>query len=410
LGIDPTSTKLHLGRTVALRKLNEFAKLGHNVTFLIGDFTALVGDTSDKDSERPILTPEEIEENFKTYKKQAEKILDFSKIKVRKNSEWLSKLTYADVFKLKQQFSLNDFISRELIKKRLGEGKKIRLDETEYPIMQGYDSHFMDTDLQIGGTDQTFNMQAGRTLQKRLRNKESYILATEFLMGTDGRKMSKRWGNVISPSVVSDEYGSDALRVYEMFLGPLEQSKAWDPKAITGSRRFIDRVWQIQQKVQQEQSSQEEADRTNLLVENVTNYIESGKFNLVVSEFMKYLNFIDKSGKIGKQSYETFLKTLAPYTPFITEELWERVGNKYSIHQSSWPEAIKREQSVNQVPIPITVNGKLIGTILLPEGLGDTEEEILDFVRNNEKFAHRLENLTVKKIVYKRGKIFNIAT
>ena len=137
LGIDPTSTKLHLGHTVALRKLNEFAKLGHNVTFLIGDFTALVGDTSDKDSERPILTPEEIEENFKTYKKQAEKILDFSKINVRKNSEWLSKLTYAQLFKLKQQFSLNDFISRELIKKRLGEGKRIRLDETEYPIMQG---------------------------------------------------------------------------------------------------------------------------------------------------------------------------------------------------------------------------------------------------------------------------------
>jgi len=197
LGIDPTSTKLHLGHTVALRKINEFAKLGHNVTFLIGDFTALVGDTSDKDSERPILTSEEIEENFKTYKKQAEKILNFSKIKVRKNSEWLSKLTYAQVFKLKQQFSLNDFISRELIKKRLGEGKRIRLDETEYPIMQGYDSYFMDTDLQIGGTDQTFNMQAGRTLQKRLRNKESYILATEFLMGTDGRKMSKSWGNAI---------------------------------------------------------------------------------------------------------------------------------------------------------------------------------------------------------------------
>lgn len=197
LGIDPTATKIHLGNAVVLRKLNEFAKLGHNVTFLIGDFTALVGDTSDKDSERPILTSQEIEKNFRTYKEQAGKVLDFSKIKVRKNSEWLSKLTYTEVFKLKQQFSLNDFISRELIKKRLGEGRTIRLDETEYPIMQGYDSYFLDTDLQIGGTDQTFNMQAGRTLQKKLRNKNSYILATEFLMGTDGRKMSKSWGNAI---------------------------------------------------------------------------------------------------------------------------------------------------------------------------------------------------------------------
>ena len=197
LGIDPTATRLHLGHTVALRKLNEFAKLEHNVTFLIGDFTALVGDTSDKDSQRPILTPEEIEENFKTYKKQAEEILDFSRVIIRHNSEWLKKLTYEELIKLKRQFSLNDFISRELIKKRLDMGKSIRLDETEYPIMQGYDSYFLDTDVQIGGADQTFNMQAGRTLQKRLRDKESYILATEFLMGTDGRKMSKSLGNAI---------------------------------------------------------------------------------------------------------------------------------------------------------------------------------------------------------------------
>lgn len=197
LGIDPTATKIHIGHAVPLRKLQKLAELGHNVTFLIGDFTALVGDTSDKDSERPILTRVEIEENFQTYKKQAEKILDFSKIKVRHNSEWLAKLTYSEVFSIKQQFTLNDFISRELIKKRLSEGKSVRLDETEYPIMQGYDSYFIDTDIQIGGTDQTFNMQAGRTLQKKLRGKESYILATEFLMGPDGKKMSKSWGNAI---------------------------------------------------------------------------------------------------------------------------------------------------------------------------------------------------------------------
>jgi len=197
LGIDPTSTKIHLGHAVPLRKLQKLAELGHNVTFLIGDFTALIGDTSDKDSERPILTSEEIEENFKTYKKQAEKILDFSKITVRKNSDWLSKLGYKEVIELTRKFSLNDFISRELIRKRLNEGKRVRLDETNYPLMQGYDSYFMDTDLQIGGTDQIFNMQAGRTLQKDLRHKESYVLATTFLEGTDGRKMSKSWGNAI---------------------------------------------------------------------------------------------------------------------------------------------------------------------------------------------------------------------
>lgn len=197
LGIDPTATRIHLGHAVPLRKLQALAELGHNVTFLIGDFTALIGDTSDKDTERPVLTSEQIEENFKTYKKQAEKIVDFSKVTVRNNSEWLKKLTFEDIVKLCQQFSVGDFISRELIRRRLDQGKRVALHEVLYPVMQGYDSYHMDTDIQLGGTDQTFNMQAGRTLQKVLREKESFVLATEFLMGTDGRKMSKSWGNAI---------------------------------------------------------------------------------------------------------------------------------------------------------------------------------------------------------------------
>jgi tyrosyl-tRNA synthetase len=197
LGIDPTATKIHLGHAVSLRVLQKLADLGHNVTFLIGDFTALVGDTSDKESERPALTKEEIEENFQTYKAQAEKILDFSKVKVRHNSEWLSNLSFEEIIKLFREFSLGDFIGRELIAKRMSEGKRVRLDEVIYPVMQGYDSYFMDTDIQVGGTDQTYNMQAGRTLIKSLRNKDSFILAVDFLMGTDGRKMSKSWGNAI---------------------------------------------------------------------------------------------------------------------------------------------------------------------------------------------------------------------
>lgn len=197
LGIDPTATKIHLGNAVPLRKLQSFVELGHNVTFLIGDATALIGDTSDKESERPALTSEQIKENFKTYKEQASKLLDFSKIKIRFNSEWLKKLDYFETIKLAQHFSFGDFGSRELIRKRLESGKRVGLHETLYPAMQGYDSYFMDTDIQIGGADQTFNMQAGRTLQKDLRRKESYILVTGYLEGTDGRKMSKSWGNAI---------------------------------------------------------------------------------------------------------------------------------------------------------------------------------------------------------------------
>lgn len=197
LGIDPTATRIHVGHAVPLRKIQQFAELGHNVTFLIGDFTALIGDTSDKDTERPVLTSEEIQENFETYKKQAEKVLDFSKIQVRHNSEWLSKLDFKEVIKLTQQFDFGEFASRELIKKRLQAGQHVGLHEALYPVMQGYDSYFMDTDVQVGGTDQTFNMQAGRILQKKWRNKESFVLANVFLMGTDGRKMSKSWGNAI---------------------------------------------------------------------------------------------------------------------------------------------------------------------------------------------------------------------
>ncbi len=197
LGIDPTATQIHIGHAVPLRKLNAFAQLGHNVTFLIGDFTALIGDTSDKDTERPVLTSKQIEANFQTYKKQAEKVLDFSKVNVRFNSEWLKDLKFADIVKLCQNFSAGDFVGRELIKKRLADSKKVGLHELLYPVMQGYDSYFMDTDIQLGGTDQTFNMQAGRVLQKDLRNKESFVIANGFLEGTDGKKMSKTWNNAI---------------------------------------------------------------------------------------------------------------------------------------------------------------------------------------------------------------------
>lgn len=197
LGIDPTAVHIHLGHATQLRRLQKLAELGHSVTFLIGDFTALIGDASDKDKERPVLSAREIETNWQTYKFQAEKIVNFSKTKIRHNSEWLKKLGFEDTIKIARHFSLNDFISRELIKKRLIAGDSVSLPEVLYPLMQGYDSYYMNTDIQLGGTDQTFNMQAGRTLQKDLRNKESFILVGAFLEGTDGRKMSKSWGNAI---------------------------------------------------------------------------------------------------------------------------------------------------------------------------------------------------------------------
>ena len=218
LGIDPTATHIHLGHAVPLRKLQQFADLGHHVTFLIGDFTSLIGDTSDKDTERPVLTSAQIEENFKTYKSQAEKLLDFSKVEVRHNSEWLKKLTFEDIIKLCQHFSVGDFVGRELIRRRLDEGKRVGLHEFMYPVMQGYDSYFMDTDIQLGGTDQTFNMQAGRVLQKDLRQKESFVMANLFLEGTDGRKMSKSWGNAIWLDDTPSDMYAKVMAVHDDFI------------------------------------------------------------------------------------------------------------------------------------------------------------------------------------------------
>lgn len=276
---------------------------------------------------------------------------------------------------------------------------------------------WLPVDYYVGGADHTTgHLLYSRFIIKALHDLGQVDFDEPFtalkhqgmILGEDGRKMSKRWGNSIVPEVVSDEYGSDTLRIFEMFMGPLEVSKIWDTKAIIGSRRFIDRVWQMQQKVQEGQSLPEGVDRINTLITNVTNAIKSNRFNIAISEFMKYLNFIDQSGKIEKQSYEIFLKLLAPYAPFITEELWERAGNRYSIHQSSWPEPIKQEKTMNRKTIPVMINGKFKGTILEQEGLGEKDEEILAFLRTDKRFSGQLENINVKKIIYKHGKVINI--
>lgn len=217
-GIDPTAVHIHLGHAFNLRKLQQLVELGHNVTFLIGDFTARVGDTSDKNDERPQLSPEQISQNVSTFQNQASKFLDFSKVKIAHNSEWLSKLTLQDVMETASEFSVNDFVSRELIRKRLDDGKRVGLIETLYPLMQGYDSYHLQTDLQLGATDQTFNMQAGRTLIKRRLDKESFVLASGYLPGTDGRKMSKSWGNAIWLDDTPEDVFGKVMRIADDLL------------------------------------------------------------------------------------------------------------------------------------------------------------------------------------------------
>jgi len=219
LGIDPTGSELHLGHTIPLRKIRDFQRLGHKVILLIGNFTALIGDTSDKEAMRQMMTPEQIEENFKTYKEQASKILDFKKVELRYNADWLSKLKFSEVVKLAQQFTVQQMIERDMYQRRLQSGKPIGLHEFIYPLMQGYDSVAMDVDLEVGGNDQTFNMLAGRTLQRTYNQKEKHVLTTTLIEGTDGRKMAKTYGNVINlTDTPKDQFGKVMSMADEMII------------------------------------------------------------------------------------------------------------------------------------------------------------------------------------------------
>lgn len=198
LGIDPTSPSIHIGRSIPLLKLKDFQDLGHQIVFIIGDFTGLIGDTSDKDSERPMLTEDLIKKNLKSYIEQAGKIIDINKCEIHYNSEWLGKLNYYDIGRQADVFSLANFISRENIKKRLDEAKRVSLREVLYPLMQGYDSVMIRADVEIGGTDQRFNLLAGRDLQREYGQEPQNIITLSLIEGLDGRKMSSSWGNTIN--------------------------------------------------------------------------------------------------------------------------------------------------------------------------------------------------------------------
>ncbi|MEN9337945.1 MAG: tyrosyl-tRNA synthetase, tyrosyl-tRNA synthetase [Candidatus Parcubacteria bacterium] len=198
LGVDPTGPKIHLGRAIPLRKLREFQKLGHQVVFIVGDFTAQVGDASDKSEKRPMLTRAEIDENLKDYKSQISKILDVSKAEFVHNSDWLSKLTFEDVTKLAECFTVQQMLARRNFKDRYEAGTEISLREFLYPLMQGYDSVAVKSDVELGGFDQLFNVKAGRVIQEYYGQPKQHIMVGTMLEGTDGRKMSTSWGNVIT--------------------------------------------------------------------------------------------------------------------------------------------------------------------------------------------------------------------
>lgn len=215
LGIDPTSPNIHIGRSIPLLKLRDFQQLGHQIVLIIGDFTGTIGDTSDKESERPMLSETQVAENMKTYIEQAGKILDINRCEIKHNSEWLGKLGYAEIGKQADAFALSDFIARDNIKKRLDAGKRVSLRELLYPLMQGYDSVAIEADVEIGGTDQRFNILAGREMQRLYNQPPQSIITNPLIAGTDGRKMSSSWGNTINLLAEPDDMFGKVMSLHD---------------------------------------------------------------------------------------------------------------------------------------------------------------------------------------------------
>ena len=199
LGIDPTAPDLTLGHTVPMRKLRQFQDLGHEAILVIGGFTALVGDPSDKESARPMLTLEQIEENARTYAEQAFRVLDRDRTVIRNNAEWLGKLTFQELIRIASNFTVGQFLQRDNFALRRERGEPIYVHEFFYSFMQAYDAFALETDVQVGATDQLFNIMAGRTLQRAYGQRPQIAIITSVLVGTDGQKrMSKSEGNHIA--------------------------------------------------------------------------------------------------------------------------------------------------------------------------------------------------------------------
>src|SRR5512138_2140310 len=242
-GFDPTSTDLHLGHTIPMRKLRQFQDLGHEVTFLIGSYTALVGDPSDKNKARPILTEEQVAHNAQTYAEQAYRVLDRTRTTIRYNGEWLSKLTLLDLIRLGQNFTVQQFLVRDNFAKRFEAGEPIFLHETFYALMQGYDAVAMQTDVQVGGSEQLFNIiVAGRKLQEALGQKPLVGITMGILPGTDGvQRMSKSTGNIVPINTGAEDMYGKLMSIPDFAMGKyMRLATRWSPHEIDDFEKDVE--------------------------------------------------------------------------------------------------------------------------------------------------------------------------
>ena len=221
-GFDPTAPTLHIGNAIQIRKLAQFQALGHEVIFLLGDFTGMIGDPSDKTATRKKMTREELLKNTKNYKKQAGKILRFTgknPAKILYNSQWSDKLSFADLIEIASNFTAQQTIARDMFKKRIQDGRDLYLHEFLYPLAQAYDSVAMDVDLEVGGNDQMFNMLAGRTLMKKMKNKDKFVLTTKLLVDPTGQKMGKTEGKMVSLDTPANEMFGQIMAWSDQVIG-----------------------------------------------------------------------------------------------------------------------------------------------------------------------------------------------
>ena len=277
--------------------------------------------------------------------------------------------------------------------------------------------HWMPVDLYVGGPEHA----VGHLLYSRFWNNYLYNKGIVFtkepfaklrhqgmILGSNGEKMSKSKGNVINPDDMVKEYGADALRVYEMFMGPIDAAKPWDPNGIDGSKKFLDRVWRLfaeSDKVQDKPNANLEK-VYNFTVKKVTNDYENMYFNTAISQMMIFVNSATKEDILPKEYAEGFVKLLSPVAPHIAEELWNRLGHSDTITYEAWPTYDESKLVDDQINLPIQVNGKVRATIKIP--VTATEEQIRELSHNAENVKAHIEGKTIVKEIYVKGKIYNI--
>lgn len=275
--------------------------------------------------------------------------------------------------------------------------------------------YWKDVDVYVGGQEHA----TGHLLYSRFWNNFLYdmgyiptkepftkLINQGMIQATDGRKMSKRWGNVINPDDIVKNYGADTLRVYEMFMGPFEQSLPWSTESIIGSRRFIDRVYRLQEKLNKDKSSVELEKVLHKTIKKVTEDIENFAFNTSISSMMIFVNEMEKAESINEKDFKMFLQILAPFAPHITEEIWKNLGEKKTIHKSGWPKWDKKKIVDDMIKIAIQVNGKVRAEIFIPADL--VEEKVKEEAVNNKNVITWVGNNPIKRIIYVKGRIVNI--